>query len=85
MAVSPDPPALQDVTEQLKALLERARGLRNSCTIDPALPAAEFEGDRGLPPSDVSQKAHFAAVDIATKRIFQSRIVCFAFLTHLPS
>jgi THO complex subunit 1 len=75
MAVSPDPPALQDVAERLEGLLERARGLKNSLTIDPALPAAEFEGERGLPLTDVSQKSHFAAVDVATKRIFQSRLV----------
>ena len=79
MAVSPDPPALQDVAERLEGLLERARGLKNSITIDPALPAAEFDGDRGLPPSAVSQRAHFAAVDVATKRIFQSRIVRFTY------
>jgi THO complex subunit 1 len=79
MAVSPDPPALQDVAGRLEGMLERARGLKNSSTIDPTLPAAEFQGDRGLPPSAVSQKAHFAAVDVATKRIFQSRIVCFSF------
>jgi hypothetical protein len=79
MAVSPDPPVLQAVAERLESLLERARGLKKSPAIDPALPAAEFEGDRGLPLLGVPKDTHQLAVDLAARRIFQSCIVCFVF------
>jgi hypothetical protein len=66
---------VEDVTLRLEALLGRARQLKQSDSIHPPLPASEFAGDLGLPPTDVSRRAHHPSVEIAAKRLLQSQLV----------
>jgi THO complex subunit 1 len=66
---------VEDVTLRLDTLLKRARQLKQSDSIQPPLPASEFAGDLGLPPSDVSKRTHHSSVDIAAKRLLQSQLV----------
>jgi hypothetical protein len=75
MAV-PDPPSVEDTTSRLLDLLKRARDIKASNAIDPALLASEFTGDLGLPPTNISKGSHSVAVEIAARRLFQGHVVC---------
>ena len=75
MAV-PDPISVDDTISRLLDLLKRARNLKASNAIDPALPASEFTGDLGLPPNDISRGSHSVSVEIGARRLFQGHVVC---------
>jgi hypothetical protein len=77
MAV-PDPVSVDDTVSRLLDLLKRARDIKASNAIDPALPASEFTGDLGLPPTDVSKGSHSVSVEIAARRLFQGHVVCLS-------
>lgn len=74
MAV-PDPPCVDETTSRLLDLLKRAREIKKSNGIDPALPAAEFAGDLGLPQTDASKHSHSVSVEISARRLFQGHVV----------
>ena len=71
-----DPPCVDDVQTRLEDLLERAKKLKPTGSLEPALPTSSFTGSSGLPASDASGKLHNAAVEIAARRLFQSNVVC---------
>lgn len=66
---------LEDVASRLSLLLKRASQLKETNSIEPPLPAAEFSGDLGLPTNDTSKRNHFSAVEIASKKYLQSQLV----------
>jgi hypothetical protein len=72
-----DPPSVGDAASRLEALIQRARNIKQDSanSIDPPLPTSEFAGASGLPPSEISRKTHFSAVEIAAKRLFQQQVV----------
>lgn len=70
MAV-PDPPCVDATTSRLLDLLKRAREIKKSNGIDPALPASEFAGDFGLP----QKHSHSVSVEISARRLFQGHVV----------
>jgi hypothetical protein len=65
---------VEDVASRFEALLERARLLKNSDSVLPSLPQAEFSGKLGLPPGDTLQRIHHTAVEIAAKKLLQSTL-----------
>jgi hypothetical protein len=80
MAVT-DPSVLQQVSEKLEKLLQKAHSIRPSNSIHSALPASEFNGESGIPVGDVGIKVHFAAVEVAARQALQVLVV--GPLTHI--
>jgi hypothetical protein len=69
-------PLLEEVKQRLQELLEKARQLKSSPSIEPPLPVANFTGELGLPPRNVSSKLHQSTVEIAAKQALQAQLVC---------
>jgi hypothetical protein len=74
MAV-PETTVLEDVSNRLELLLEKARAIKSANPTDAFLPVAEFSGEDGMLPKDVGPKVHAAAVEVAARRIFQTIVV----------
>jgi hypothetical protein len=74
MAVS-DPSILENVSQRLEYLLSRAQKIKTNASANSFLPVAEFSGEKGLPPLDVSPKVQAAAVEVVARRVFQLLVV----------
>jgi hypothetical protein len=66
---------LEDVATRLNELLERARSLKPSGSIEPPLPVAGFIGEHGLPIQGATVKLHQLAVEVAVKQALQTQLV----------
>jgi len=67
----PDVPGLVEAISRLRELLDRAREVKESRSINPPLPASEFIGASGL----VTGRSHFVAVELAARQIFEELVV----------
>jgi hypothetical protein len=72
MAIS-DTQGVLEAIQRLRELLARAREVKQSRTIEPPLPPAEFHGASGIPDGP----SRFAAVELAARQVFEELVVGF--------
>jgi THO complex subunit 1 len=85
MAVS-DPIPSDSLTVRLEDLLERARNVKQSTTINPPLPVSELAQD-GQPlftPVFGDKETHMIAFEKAAKATFYNTLVCISPIRRCP-
>jgi len=75
--VGPQLPPAEVLTARLEELLERARNVKKSTSIEPPLLVADLlsDGEEVIPFIHENKDIHYNAIETATKRLFYSKIV----------
>lgn len=73
----PDIPSVESMSLRIRELLDRARAVKKTGTIDPPLPVSAFTDAGGPLPSvdPTHQQVHNAVVETAARRLTQDFLV----------
>lgn len=77
----PTLPQVEATVARLRDLLERARKIKKTTDLEPALPVSEFSGTQGLPSTSDNKLFQHAVIEVAARQIFHEYVVGLSIVT----